>query len=819
MVDLNILLFCSILLVSMLITSTAVDTIAINQTLRDNDTIVSAGEKFELGFFSPDASSSNRYVGIWYKKISVRTVVWVANREIPLTDTSGALSLNGEGILSVLHGTNRVIWSSNSSGSARNPVAQLLDTGNLIVRNEDDSDLDNYLWQSFDYFGNTFLPSMKYGMDLVKGLNRYLVSWKSDNDPSLGYYTNQLDPHGYPQILLRRGSIVTYNSGPWNGERFSGMTNLKTNSLYTFEFVLNQKEIYYKYELVNSSVLTRMVLSTSGSLQRFTWIDRTQEWELYLTAQMDNCDRYAMCGVYGSCNINNSPPCGCLKGFEPLFPEEWNVADWSNGCMRKTPLDCESGDRFLKYSGVKFPDTQKSWFNESMNLKECEALCLRNCSCVAYANTDVRGGGSGCLLWFDDLIDIRVYSEDGQDLYVRMAASELDRSSGVKRRVIIIIIPVISAVTVLSGLCLLQKYKRKMNRRGITRVNNGRNSSKEDKKEVGDLPLLDFNKVANATNNFSDNYKLGEGGFGPVYKGILEGQDIAVKRLSKESKQGVDEFKNEVSCIAKLQHRNLVRLLGYCIEEGERMLIYEYMPNKSLDSFIFDKEHGKSLDWPKRYNIINGIARGLLYLHQDSRLRIIHRDLKTSNILLDIEMNPRISDFGMARSLEGSDTELNTKRVVGTYGYMSPEYAIDGIFSTKSDVFSFGVLVLEIVSGKKNRGFHHIDHNHNLIGHAWRLYKKGKEMELIDGVMGDSCKQSEVSRAIHIGLLCVQRYPEDRPSMSSVVLMLSSEIALPSPKRPGFFTERRRPREAEALSSNPESSSSNQITVTFLAPR
>ncbi|GKC22786.1 G-type lectin S-receptor-like serine/threonine-protein kinase B120 [Tanacetum coccineum] len=235
------------------------------------------------------------------------------------------------------------------------------------------------------------------------------------------------------------------------------------------------------------------------------------------------------------------------------------------------------------------------------------------------------------------------------------------------------------------------------------------------------LPLFSSSVLEIATNGFANKNKLGQGGFGPVHKGILPGgQEVAVKRLSKSSGQGLGEFKNEMILIAKLQHRNLVRLLGYCVEGEERMLVYEYMPNKSLDSFLFDATKKAELNWKTRFNIIEGIARGLLYLHRDSRLRIIHRDLKVSNILLDEEMNPKISDFGMARIFGGNQNEANTNRVVGTYGYMSPEYAMEGLFSVKSDVYSFGVLLLEIISGQRNNSFR-TPESTNLIRHVSSL--------------------------------------------------------------------------------------------------
>ncbi|TKY66632.1 G-type lectin S-receptor serine/threonine-protein kinase SD1-1 [Spatholobus suberectus] len=312
---------------------------------------------------------------------------------------------------------------------------------------------------------------------------------------------------------------------------------------------------------------------------------------------------------------------------------------------------------------------------------------------------------------------------------------------------------------------------------------------------------------------------IGEGGFGPVYKGRLAcGQEIAVKRLSRTSGQGIKEFKNEVKLIAKLQHRNLVKLLGCCVQEQDRMLVYEYMTNCSLDRLIFDDSKSKMLDWPNRFNIICGIARGLLYLHQDSRLRIIHRDLKASNVLLDDQLNPKISDFGIARIFGGDQTEGNTKQVAGTYGYMAPEYAADGLFSVKSDVFSFGILLLEIISGKRSRGFYIENHSPNLVTYAWSLWKEGRALELVDSNVKDSCVLSEVLRCIHVSLLCVQQHAEDRPAMPSVVLMLGSESELAQPKEPGFYVKNDQGATG-SISGHSDIMSNNEITITLLEAR
>ncbi|KAJ0538275.1 putative protein kinase RLK-Pelle-DLSV family [Helianthus annuus] len=766
-----ILLFSCVLFL-LLSSCATLNTISTNQVIKDGDTIVSDDNMFELGFFSP-GRSKNRYVGIWYKKISTGTVVWVANRETPITDKSGMLELSRHGNLLIRSGDNTVIWSSNSAISTMPVVVvvQLLDTGNLVAWDRSTKN-ECVIWQSFDHPGNTFLPGMKFGKDLATGRERVMIPWKSVDDPSPGEYLHYIDTNGYPQMFVRQGSVIRWRYGPWNGLKFQGLRLKNPNPIYSVQFVMNEKEIYFKYE-IKSSAVQRVVVLPDDITVRLRWMDQTQEWTVHnIEAPTDSCGGYGLCGPYASCNANRYPPCRCMAGFKPQVLDEWDRANWSSGCERKRALVCESGSEFKKISGVIFPDTRGSWYNQSMTLEECEMACRMKCNCTAYANSDIRNGGSGCLLWFDELMDT-TENDDKQDLYIKLAASEIAED-----------------------------------RYALDKKDNS-----VWMEDLDELPLLSLNKIVKATDNFSINKKIGEGGFGPVYKGVLEdGQEVAVKRLSETSQQGIEEFKNEIICIAKLQHRNLVKLLGYCNHRNELILVYEYMTNKSLDLYLFDETRNSMLDWPKRFNIIQGMARGILYLHQDSRLQIIHRDLKAGNILLDGDMNPKISDFGLARKFVGSDTATKTKKVVGTYGYISPEYAVHGRFSIKSDVYSFGVLVLEIVSGRKNREFSHDDCNDNLLGHAWRLYKQGRSIELMCASLRASCVIPEVLRSIHVGLLCVQNHAKDRPTMLSVVLMLVSESVLPQPKQPAFYS-------GESSSEFESVSSVDGSTITHLYAR
>lgn len=337
--------------------------------------------------------------------------------------------------------------------------------------------------------------------------------------------------------------------------------------------------------------------------------------------------------------------------------------------------------------------------------------------------------------------------------------------------------------------------------------------------KVQDHPYFDMRCILAATNNFSDTLKLGQGGFGPVYKGILwDGREVAVKRLESWSEKGSEEFRNEVLLIMKLQHKNLVKLLGFCAEREEKLLVYEYMPNRSLDVFLFDAQRRIELSWSRRLNMIIGIARGVLYLHEDSRQRIIHRDLKASNVLLDCNMNPKISDFGLARIFAGTENEANTATLVGTYGYMAPEYAMEGLYSIKSDVYSFGVLLLEIITGERNAGFWQSRHASSLLAYAWQLWNEGRAIELMDPLLHNECCPAEFLKCVQVGLLCVQEDAFDRPTMSAVNVMLKRDaVILRQPFKPAFSVGRFTHHSNGHVED--DNCSVNSLTVSAVAPR
>ncbi|XP_071683123.1 cysteine-rich receptor-like protein kinase 6 [Lolium perenne] len=364
-----------------------------------------------------------------------------------------------------------------------------------------------------------------------------------------------------------------------------------------------------------------------------------------------------------------------------------------------------------------------------------------------------------------------------------LAALRGGRKYSVPGMVLIIVLPTLAAANLVAGFFIWRRRNRSPAR--AKKHPYPCYSTEANDAESVDSMLMDISTLRAATRDFAESNKLGEGGFGTVYKesGTLpDGEEIAVKRLSKSSTQGVEELKNELALVAKLKHKNLVRLVGVCMEQQERLLVYEFIPNRSLDQILFDIEKRQQLDWGKRQGIIRGIARGLQYLHEDSQLKVVHRDLKASNVLLDADMNPKISDFGLAKLFGRGQTQGVTNRVIGTYGYMAPEYVMHGNYSVKSDVFSFGVMVLEIVMGRKNNDTTHFE---VLLTTIWEHWTAGTVLESVDPCINNSFSKMDLMRCIQVGLLCVQENPVDRPVMSAVCMMLGSHtVSLGAPSKP-----------------------------------
>ncbi|XP_059658866.1 receptor-like serine/threonine-protein kinase SD1-8 [Cornus florida] len=832
------------------------DTLSMGQSLSVSQTLVSQGSIFELGFFTKFTTTShNIYLGIRYKNLTEQIIVWVANREHamlpPLSYSKLEFSRDGNLVL-LTNVSGNIIWSTNFVSPTPNfTEAVLLDNGNFVVR--DVINPSTIYWQSFDHPTDTWLPGAKLGIDKLIGKTQVLTSWKNSKDPAPGMFSFGIDPVERNQYVIEWNNSKRYwSTGVWNGHSFDSIPEWIPIDFFNYSFISNEDGSYLTYFPSNSSTLARFVLDISGTFLQLTLMAGSMNWYLRLQEPRQLSQVYALCGAFGIYSDNLLiNPCECLQGFEPFSMRDIKLDDWSGGCVRETPLQCQNGhytnglaQRFSKISDITtLPDNSKVL--PDLSLERCESACVQKCSCTAYAYNS-----SGCLVWEGPLLNLQQLSNGSdtkQDLCLKLAASELRKAGGDKKNLWEIIIVPVSLAILSSGGFICCLIRRKLNKMGISgekdsgggkkdknkdlllfdfsvstnatvKTNNGNNLERNGKKDV-ELPFFSFASVSAATGNFSATNKLGEGGFGPVHKGkLLRGQEIAVKRLSGRSRQGFLEFKNEAVLIAKLQHRNLVRLLGCCIEQDENILIYEYMHNKSLDFFLFDPNRQGILDWTTRIRIIEGIAQGLLYLHQYSRLRIIHRDLKASNILLDSEMNPKISDFGMARIFCGNDSQANTNRIVGTYGYMSPEYAMEGLFSIKSDVFSFGVLLLEIVSGKKNIGFYHSSSFH-LLGYTWELWNAGRGMELLDPILGSPSSTSTLLKYINIGLLCVQGNPNDRPTMSDVVSMLGNEYAsLPIPKEPTFSTCRLVVNTKASLS-NAQYCSVNVVTLSEMEAR
>ncbi|XP_065039395.1 G-type lectin S-receptor-like serine/threonine-protein kinase At2g19130 [Musa acuminata AAA Group] len=751
-------------------TGVADDSLFRGQSLSGGQTMVSRGGKVELGFFAP-GNSSKYYIGIWYK-VSKQPVVWVANREKPVASASSSeLTLAEDGNLVLrLKDSKKQIWSSNSSNSlaSNSTVAVLLDDGNLVLKDNITSDT---LWQSFDHPTNAWLPGAKLGYNKLTGRDWFLTSWRNPEDPSPGMFTMELDPNGSDQLNLLRDRRQRYwASGLCTGDTFSGIPEIKSNHFVDFSQVSNTNVNEFSYRVRDSAATHYIMLDFTGEMKRQKWDDEAKEMLQFCSLPWDPCDVDGRCGPFGSCDNFTSPPCHCLQGFNPRSRNEWALGDYTGGCVRRTPLRCGERDGFLELPNTQLPASPVR-MSTIGGREECRIACLRNCSCTAYAFH------SNCSIWQGDLVNLKYLgSSNGAEsgaIYVRVDASELaDNDHKNRKKTATIVVGALSGIAAIAVVVLLLALRY---RKGATV---GASEGVQ-----GPLIAFDYKLIRKATKGFSE--KLGRGSFGSVFKGELpDSGAIAVKRL-ESVRQGEKQFRMEVSTIGTIHHVNLVRLRGFCCEGDKRLLVYDYMPMGSLESVLF-ADGREALDWKKRYGIALGIARGLAYLHEKCRECIMHCDIKPENILLDMDMCPKIADFGMAKLL-GREFSRVLTTVRGTIGYLAPEWITGSAITPKADVYSFGLMLHEIVSGSRNTETR--EEWNRFYFPLWAAIKlqEGDTLCLLDPRLKGKADEEELSRVCRIACWCIQDLECSRPSMGEVVQQLEGVLDVSIPPIPALL--------------------------------
>ncbi|XP_043688253.1 G-type lectin S-receptor-like serine/threonine-protein kinase At2g19130 [Telopea speciosissima] len=751
--------------------------ISVGDSISGDQTIISEPDgNFELGFFATGSKSQNYYIGIWYRKISERTIVWEANRDKPISDKSSSqLTLQEDGNLVLLDSSKTRIWSTNLTSITLNSTeAVLLDSGNLVLRHKLNSSA--FIWQSFDHQTNTWLPGGKLGLNKLTNTSQMLTSWKNSEDPGMGIFSCELDPTGSSQyFLLWNRSQRYWTSGSWNGHIFSLVPEMEGNTYFYYSYVSNQNESYFTYNVYNTSMITRFVMDVTGQVKQLLWLDGVG-WNLFWSQPRQICEVYALCGAFSTCNQQDLPLCVCLQGFSPRSTTNYyNLSDWSGGCVRRTPLLCGNNisangekDGFLPIPNVKLPVNPQSLAVESA--QACKLACLNSCSCTAY----VYDGG--CSVWEGDLLNLQLLSQSdsgGGNLYLKLAASELSNYRGKKKGSFTgAIVGVTSGVVLLLGSVLvLFLWWRRRNVFG-------------NLNQIGDsLVQISYRDLQIATKNFSE--LVGRGGFGCVFKGTLPGLTVvAVKKLQGLS-QGEKQFRSEVSTIGTIQHINLVRLRGFCCQGTKRLLVYDFMPKGSLDSHLFhDRKDIEILDWKTRYQIALGTARGLAYLHEKCRDCIIHCDVKPENILLDAEFCPKVADFGMAK-LVGREFSRVLTSMRGTIGYLAPEWISGVAITAKADVYSYGMMLFELISGRRNSdqcGDGKVRYFPTWA--ARKINENGEIISLLDCRLEGYADHAELTKACKVACWCIQDDEAHRPSMGLVVQMLEGVMDVNPPPFP-----------------------------------
>ncbi|CAI0444329.1 unnamed protein product [Linum tenue] len=702
-------------------------------------------------------------------------VIWTANRGSPISN-SDQFTFDKTGKVALKKGGS-IVWNPDTNGKPVSSI-QMLDSGNLAFFGSD----NKLIWQSFSHPTDTLITSQDFGqgMELVSNPSSstnltYILQIKSgDLILSAGFKT----PQQYWSMQNDNRKTINSNGGDVSVATIEG----NSWKLYDSSQVLVSQFIFSDSSSANATWAA--VMGDDGFVSFYN-LDVTASAAAAPTKiPADPCSRPLPCGAYLVCSGNNVCQCPSPLSSQPTC----NPAVGSSSCKMSTEL-VDAGDQ-LSYFALSF--AQPSF--AKTNLESCKSSCTSNCSCLAMF---FQNSSKTCFLFNDLGSFTRPSSTSGFDAFIKVKAGGIGSgggSNGGKGFPFGAIIS-IALGTVFAILALLFVAFRCYKRRGRGFQESHGDSSEDDMflENLSGMPMrFTYKELQTATNDFS--VKLGQGGFGSVYQGVLpDGTRLAVKKLEGIG-QGKKEFRAEVSIIGSIHHHHLVRLRGFCAEGSHRMLAYEFMANGSLDKWIFrrrdkDQEGEFLLDWRTRFDIAVGTAKGLAYLHQDCDVKIIHCDIKPENVLLDGNFLAKVSDFGLAKLMTREQSHVFTT-MRGTRGYLAPEWITNYAISEKSDVYSYGMLLLEIISGRKNFVASETSEKSHFPSYAFKMMEEGKLGEIFDSKLNLDKEDERVSTAIKVALWCIQEDMHVRPSMTKVVQMLEGICPVPKPPTSSPLTAR-----------------------------
>ncbi|KAK4266858.1 hypothetical protein QN277_023723 [Acacia crassicarpa] len=738
--------------------------------LRANETLLSENRTFELGFFSINGQPIY-YLAIRYASIPPPTYVWVANREKPSKNLAvSTLEITETGLLVVRDSPTSILWQSTNLGTSGGVELKLLESGNLVLLTRQGS----VSWQSFDFPTDAWLP----GINLTR--NRSLVSWRSSTDPSPGLYSLRLRPPGYGEFeLLFNNSKSYWTTGRWTGDTFLNIPEMMIPYLYQFHFAnpfTPTASFGFSEKPLNGlSPPTFFRVEPHGQVRQYTWWSQAGSWNIFWSGPKNVCDVQDLCGSLGVCKGETTPMCACVSGYKPLDDGGWASRDYSGGCRREADSPCNKNDGFVDMGVMSFeaPNVQSL---QTKSRSSCETNCLSSCDCIGLSFNQRT---SSCQNFYGSILNLHNSSSgtsiDG-NLFVRVQRGESEKKLNRQTLTgtIIGVIAFLGFIVATLLVLLNRRQKKKLEEDGLIPVRN--------------LKLFSYKELQLATRGFSG--KVGHGGFGTVFQGELpDSTRIAVKRLERPG-GGEKEFRAEVSTIGNIQHINLVRLRGFCSENSHRLLVYEFMPNGALSCYL--RKGGPSLSWDVRFRIAVGTAKGIAYLHEECRDCILHCDIKPENILLDTDFTAKVSDFGLAK-LMGRDFSRVLATMRGTWGYVAPEWISGVAITTKADVYSYGMTLLELISGRRNveappqsGGGEEAGEKEKWFFPPWaaRQIIEGNCTAILDKRLGNAYNMEEVRRVAMVAVWCIQDEEGSRPPMGMVVKMLEGLVQVTVPPTP-----------------------------------